>query len=185
MRYISGVQDDAPRLFTRRLELIAATAELARLDSDGTRDNDHAALAAALQATVPPAWPPPLFADDQASLPRRLAADATLVGWSVWYAVQQESPTLVGNLGFHGKPDGDGGVDIGHSMLAQFQRRGYAIEALGALIDWAFSHDDVRIIRARVLAGDEQAIRVLEKSGLGFIGEGGNPRMLRFELRRP
>ncbi|HWE29116.1 MAG TPA: GNAT family N-acetyltransferase [Polyangia bacterium] len=179
------MQDDAPRLFTRRLELIAATPALARLDSDGTRDNSYAAFAAALQATVPPAWPPPMFANDQASLPRRLAADATLIGWTVWYAVQQESPTLVGTLGFLGKPDGDGAVDIGHSMLAQFQRRGYATEAMGALIDWAFAQDDVRTIRARVLATDEQALRVLERSGLSFIGEGGNPRMLRFELRRP
>jgi RimJ/RimL family protein N-acetyltransferase len=56
---------------------------------------------------------------------------------------------------------------------------------MGALIDWAFAQDEVRTIRARVLATDEQALRVLERSGLSFIGEGGNPRMLRFELRRP
>ena len=66
-------------------------------------------------------------------------------------------------------------------MLDQFQRRGFATEAMGALIDWAFSHDEVRIIRARVLASQEQSIRVLEKSGLSFIGEGGQPRVLRFE----
>jgi ribosomal-protein-alanine N-acetyltransferase len=179
------VQDDAPRLLTRRLELIAATPELARLDSDGTRSGSHDALAAQLQASVPPAWPPPLFADDHANLARRLAADPTLVGWAIWYAVQREPATLVGNLGFVGRPDDEAAVELGHSMLDQFQRRGYATEALGALIDWAFSHDEVRIIRARVLASQESSIRVLEKSGLSFIGEGGQPRVLRFELRRP
>jgi [ribosomal protein S5]-alanine N-acetyltransferase len=179
------VQDDAPRLFTRRLQLIAATSALARLDSDGTGSGSHDALAAALEVTVPPAWPPPLFADNQASLPRRLEAEPALVGWTIWYAVQTEPPTLVGTIGFMGPPDADGAIEIGHSMLEQFQRRGFATEAMGALIDWAFSHDEVRIIRARVLASQEQSIRVLEKSGLSFIGEGGQPRVLRFELRRP
>jgi RimJ/RimL family protein N-acetyltransferase len=171
--------DEAPRLFTRRLELIAATAELARAAVD-----DEAALAEKLQAEVPPGWPPALYGEHQQQFAERLAGDPGLAGWLVWYAVQIDPPVLVGTVGLGGPPDGEGTVELGYSMVERFQRKGYASEAVGALIDWAFSNEEVRRIRAHTFPNLQASIRVMERNGLSFVGDGKEPGTIRFELAR-
>jgi RimJ/RimL family protein N-acetyltransferase len=56
---------------------------------------------------------------------------------------------------------------------------------MGGLIDWAFSHDDVRRIRAHTYRHLPASIRVLEKNGLSHVGDGDEPDTIRFELARP
>lgn len=172
--------DDAPRLFTGRLELVAATSGLAHAAATSA-----AALGALLECEVPRAWPPEAVKEQQAAWATALAADPALAGWSAWYVVQVRPAVLVGSIGFLGRPDGDGTVECGYAMLAKWQRRGYATEAMGGLIDWAFSHDDVRRIRAHARRDLPASIRVLEKNGLSHVGDGDEPGALRFELARP
>ncbi|MDB4968560.1 MAG: acetyltransferase, ribosomal protein N-acetylase [Myxococcales bacterium] len=174
------MEDDAPRLFTGRLELIAATPELARA---AATSND--ALAELLEVEVPRGWPPELMADHQNEWAAELEKDPTLVGWQAWYVVQVTPGILVGSIGFMGKPDEDGTIECGYSFVPKYQRRGYATEAFGGLIDWAFSHDHVRRIRAHTLAHLSASIRVMEKNGLSHVGEGDEAGTLRFELTRP
>jgi ribosomal-protein-alanine N-acetyltransferase len=172
--------DDAPRLFTRRLELIAATPELARADAD-----DPAQLGQQLQAEVPPGWPPERYTHHQRSFAERLGAQPSLTGWLMWYAVQIDPAVLVGAVGLSGPPDGDGAVELIYFMLDRFQRKGYATEAVGALIDWAFSNEVVRCIRAITSRSlPPAAVSVLERNGLSFVGEGNDPGTMRFELAR-
>ena len=170
--------DDAPRLFTGRLELVAATAALAHAAVTSPE-----ALAEALACEVPRGWPPWLMTDRQARWATELAADPSLAGWSAWYVVQVRPPVLVGSIGFGGRPDAGGGVELGYAMMPKYRRHGYATEAMGGLIDWAFSHPEVRRIRAHTPKHDEAAIRVLEKNGLSHVGTDGD--VLSFELARP
>jgi RimJ/RimL family protein N-acetyltransferase len=171
--------EDVPRLRTRRLELIAATPELARAALAG-----NASIGRALAVSVPDSWPPPLHSEAQAHFAARLAADPSLVGWSFWFVVEAAPLELVGSIGFVGHADGEGTVEIGYSMLDKYQRRGFATEAMGALIDWAFSHDHVRRVRAHTFSSLPASIRVLEKNGLTLVGEGEEPGSLRYELKR-
>jgi [ribosomal protein S5]-alanine N-acetyltransferase len=122
--------DDAPRLFTGRLELIAATPSLARAAATSTE-----AHARALACEVPRGWPPELMRDHQADWATQLEGDPQLAGWTAWYIVQVRPTVLVGSIGFAGRPDGDGVVECGYSLLPKFQRKGYATEAMGGLID--------------------------------------------------
>ena len=172
--------DDAPRLFTGRLELVAATNELARAAATSSE-----ALGALLACEVPRAWPPEPVKDQLAAWAAALAADPGLAGWSAWFIVQVRPAVLVGSIGFLGRPDGEGAVECGYSMLGKWQRKGYATEALGGLIDWAFSHAEVRRIRAHTRRDLPASIRVLEKNGLSHAGDGNAPGTLRFELARP
>lgn len=172
--------EDVPRLRTRRLELVAATAELARAASDGNEP-----LARALDVDVPESWPPPAHAARQSGYARALEADVTLAGWSFWFVVEATPRVLVGAIGFRGRPAADGTVEIGYAMLDKYQRRGFATEAMGALIDWAFSHDEVRRVRAHTSPAELPSIRVLENNGLRRAGEGAEPGTICFELARP
>lgn len=180
MTYSVCVHDEAPRLFTGRLELIAATPALARAAATSA-----AALGELLEAEVPRGWPPSLMADHEQDWARALEGDPGLTGWLHWYIVQVSPPVLVGSIGFGGRPDASGTVECGYSIVPAFERRGYASEALGGLIDWAFSNAEVRRIRAHTFPHLQGSIRVLTRNGLSPVGAGNEPGTLRFELRRP
>ena len=174
------MEDDTPRLFTGRLELIAATPTLARAAASSPE-----VLGQLLACEVPPGWPLELRKDHEAAWARQLEVDPLLAGWSSWYILQVSPAVLVGSIGLSGRPDADGCVECSYAMLPKYQRRGYATEAMGGLIDWAFSHDEVRRIRAHTNRHQAASIRVLEKNGLSHVGTGDEPETLRFELARP
>jgi ribosomal-protein-alanine N-acetyltransferase len=171
------------RLLTSRLELVAATVELAKAEI-----NNLPLLAHLLDTPTPANWPPPL--NDEHSQQHFLAslqnAEANDAGWNLWFCIRREPRELVGNAGFKGSPT-DGLVEIGYSMLETHQRHGYATEAVQALIDWAFQNRGVQRVVADTLPGLTPSIRVMEKSGFVFIGDGpmeDGMRTIRYELIR-
>ena len=169
-------------LRTERLQLVAATLELARAELSGPRR-----FAALLGAHVPPHWPPPL--NDEQSMRWTadfLAENPDGVGWGTWYFLHKEHGELqaVGNGGFKGKPTADGTVEIGYSILPEHHRLGFAPEAVRALIDWAFSHATVTHVTAQTLPELHPSIRVLEKCGFRFVGPGSEERAILYELGR-
>ena len=170
-------------VLTTRLELIAATAETVSLE---LRNVDQ--FATALVVPVPSSWPPPL--NDEGSQRwylEMLQRPASAVGWALWYLIRRE-PTreLVGVAGFKGRPV-DGSCEIGYSLLPSFQGSGYATEASRELIRWAFSHRDVERVTSETLPDLLDSIRVMEKCGMRFIGDG-NPeegqRTVRYAVDR-
>jgi len=166
-------------LRTERLQLIAATPELARAELRGIRH-----LGRLLGAHVPPTWPPPL--NDEATLRwtvEFLEADPLNVGWGPWYFLHREHSGLeaVGIGGFRGRPDDQGTVEIGYSILPSHHRLGLASEAVTALVDWAFGQRGVECVTAHTLPSLVASIRVLEKCGFRAAGEGSEPGTLRFE----
>jgi ribosomal-protein-alanine N-acetyltransferase len=156
------------RLHTSRLELIAATARTVALEL-----HDIPRFAEALGVLVPSSWPVPL--NDEGS--QRwyldlLQRDRGAVGWALWYLIRRDPQReLVGVAGFKGCPSG-GVCEIGYSILPTFQRNGYATEASGELIRWAFTHDEVEHVAAETLPHLADSIRVMEKGGMKFIGSG-------------
>jgi RimJ/RimL family protein N-acetyltransferase len=169
-------------LRTPRLELRAATAETTALEM-----RDVEKLASVLDVVSPVSWPPPLNdADSQAWFLDLLQRDDA-VGWGLWYLiVPQNERHLVGTTGFKGRPR-DGSCEIGYSVLPMFQGFGYATEAARRLIEWAFDHREVEQVAAETLPDLARSIRVMEKCGMRFIGEGmpeGDTRTIRYAIRR-
>ena len=159
------------RLRTTRLEVISATIEMARAERD-----DPARLERDFGIRLGRPWPPPL--NDEASLAWSISvleANKGTAGWGFWYFTlpnEEGSPSLaIGNGGFKGPPDADGTIEVGYSVLEEYQRRGYASEAVGALIAETYPE----------LIG---SIGVLRKLGFQEIPEGGSePGVIRFERR--
>lgn len=167
-------------LNTPRLELVAATADLARAEMD-----DVPALARRLDATVAAEWPPPLNdRDSQAWTLRFLEQHPDGVGWAMWYFVRRADRAAVGVGGFKGLPSADGTVEVGYSVLEAQQRRGYASEAVEGLVAWAFGHPEVTRVTAETYPELVASIGVLAKTGFTFIGPGSEDRVVRFERRR-
>jgi ribosomal-protein-alanine N-acetyltransferase len=166
---------------TARLLLVAGTPELVTAELHHRKD-----FGERLQAEIPTNWPPPL--NDEQSMKwclRYFAAHQQSEGWVNWYFVLRNQdgtgPTAIGNGGFRGKPTADGTVELGYSILPQFQNFGYATEAVDGLIGWAFSHSQVKRLIAETYPTIPKSIRVLEKNGFRFRGSGSDAGTLRYE----
>lgn len=168
-------------LETRRLTLVAGTADLVRADLAG---REH--LAAVLDAEVPEEWPPELYERASMRMALDLLGDPSEHGWSLWYLLtkKHDPPRVIGICGFKGKPDQAGSVEIGYSVLPPYRIQGYATEAVERLVAWAFSHQSVAEVVAETLPHLRQSIRVMEKNGFEFRGRGSEHGVIRYVVEK-
>lgn len=165
------------RIETERLTLIPCSVDAGRAALVG---------AAALQAHLGLAVSEELAASQIADiLPlhlERSAADASSLPWGVWLMIERHEQALVGDLGFHDRPDAGGVVEIGYEVLPSFRGRGYAREATAALVAWAFDRPEVTAIVAECDAGNAASMRVLSRLGMRRVGRAGN--VVRWRITR-
>jgi [ribosomal protein S5]-alanine N-acetyltransferase len=85
--------------------------------------------------------------------------------------VERASGTTVGSCGFKCPPDSDGAVEIAYGLAPEFQGKGFATEAAAALANFAFSHDQVRLVRAHTLPEVNASGKVLTRCGFRRVGD--------------
>ena len=96
---------------------------------------------------------------------------ANRLWYTAWKITLKGSGEAVGDLGFKG-PAKNAAVEIGYGIDEPQRLKGYATEAAQALIEWAFSHEEVTFVEAETEADNLASKRVLEKLGFGPDGEG-------------
>ena len=109
-----------------------------------------------------------LSADWLALVDSAISADPWIHGFTL---VQQADNAVVGSCGFKGPPTTEGVVEIAYGINPDYQGRGYATEAVQALVSYAFSNSKVRVVRAHTLTEANASTRVLTKCGFRRIGE--------------
>ena len=165
---------------TERLLLIAADKISVEMEM-----KDLAHLSKYLNAVVPGDWPPPLNDENSAKwFLEFLRRNPNGVGWGMWYFCEKSKNILIGNGGFKGKPDANGSIEIGYSIIPDHQKKGFATEAVTGLVNWAFSDPKVKRIIAHTLPELQASINVLLKSGFDFAGEGDEMGTIRFILSK-
>lgn len=173
--------DSRIQVTTDRLILVAVTLDLQQSELD-----DRARFASLLGADVPADWPPPLT--DEASMRwviDYMDAHPRTDGWTKWYFLLRRPgarPLAIGNGGFTGVPTDDGVIEVGYSVVEAHQRNGYAPEAVRGLIGWARANATVMRVIAHTLPELKPSIRVLEKCGFSFVGDGAEEGTIKFEL---
>jgi len=100
--------------------------------------------------------------------------------YTEWRITLAETGAAVGGAGFKG-PQVNGAVEIGYGIDADFRGRDYATEAVGALVDWAFSQGDVYFIHAETDPENTASKRVLEKLNFSPAGMGSEGPLFRKE----
>lgn len=166
-------------IYTARLELRAGNREIYSLPFD-----DRDALARAMRVNVPDNWPVEHYdADPLVWSVKKLDEDLSSELWLLRYFIERETNTLAGFGGGGGLPAG-GSWTIGYSVLPQFRRRGYASEALAAMVEAAFGHPEVERIIGETYPELVASIGVMEKNGFVFVGPGDGERVIRYERRR-
>lgn len=146
-----GVDDlVTPRLILRPLRWATALAIL-----EGRRQPDWAAdyptegdigIAGLLQRAGPP------------------AAGSTPGAWCHRQVVERGGGMAIGGIGFH-SPPAAGVVELGYGIVPSHQGRGYATEAVKAMVALAWSDPQVRAVTANTDLDNIASQRVLEKAG--------------------
>ncbi len=168
------------KIRTSRLELVPVTAELIRLEI-----GDRIALGQVLDAAIPTAWPPESVRNVLEFFAQELEANPSTEGFSGYYWLSTKSNTgrriLIGSGGFKGKPDVEGSVEVGYGVLPEFQKQGYATEAVQALVNWALAQKSVERVIAEAFPDNIPSVRVLAKCGFVEMGVGSEAGVKRFE----
>ena len=172
-------------IHTARLDLIPGTTAVIQAELAGRE-----ALADVLGLEIPDSWPPPLYDTDAMQwMLGQLEEDGEFEVWGFRYFVRRgagsEPGMAIGAGGFKGPPTPEGSVEIGYSVLPEFQRQGFATEAAEGLLQRAYEDSRVTHVLAETLPGLVPSIGVLEKTGFIALGEGSEPEVIRYEHRPP
>ncbi len=65
-----------------------------------------------------------------------------------WEILLKHEAVAIGGIGFAGLPDDEGKSMVGYGLDVRYHGKGYATEALQALVEWGFSHDALNVIIA-------------------------------------
>jgi RimJ/RimL family protein N-acetyltransferase len=155
-------------LSTDRLRLIP-------LDADGMRlfVDEWPALQRRLGVTPSSAWMTDRGTLDAVRRHRHemLRDPDAWMWWTFWQVVLASEDVSIGLVDFKGPPGPDGGITVGCSFARAYWGRGYATEAVGALLARTLRQSAVRYIMAATDVTNVRAHRLLQK--LGFRpGEG-------------
>jgi [ribosomal protein S5]-alanine N-acetyltransferase len=167
-------------IVTPRLILITITPETVRSE----QANDKR-LAELIGCTIPANWPhvhwePHVFD----FLLAQFEHHPEQIGWNRYIVFRHsyDSRTLIGTLGAFTKV-APNEVEIGYSVLPQFEGRGLATEAAKALVEYLRTDERIASIIAHTFPSIPGSIRVMEKCGMIYDGEGEEAGTIRYRLR--
>jgi RimJ/RimL family protein N-acetyltransferase len=90
-------------------------------------------------------------------------------GWVQFSVEEREGGRLVGDVGISPADGEPGVIKVGYTISPDVQGRGYATEAVRALVDYALDVLGAEVVRAYADADNAPSIRVAEKVGLRLI----------------
>jgi RimJ/RimL family protein N-acetyltransferase len=91
-------------------------------------------------------------------------------GWWSYLPVFKEENRLVGSCGFKGEPR-NGMVEIGYEVRVSHRGKGLASEMASALVQHAFTHEEVTKVQAHTLAQENASCSILRKLGMKKMEE--------------
>ena len=95
-------------------------------------------------------------------------------GFYTWVIIDKSTGMIIGDIGFKGKPNELGVIDIGYGLAPCMRGRHIATEAVNAMLTWAFSQNKVRRISAECLDDNVASIHILSNAGMREIIRDGN-----------
>jgi RimJ/RimL family protein N-acetyltransferase len=151
-------------LRTARLDLVLLEPEPARALATGTNPDGHT-------------WAPgyPLAASLLYAELTTAAADGgrPLGAFGTYQIVRREDDAVIGDAGFLGPPDATGAVHLAVVITELARGRGYATEAVSALLDWARGQDGLTCVLADTTRSNRASRRLLERVGMHRVGTDG------------
>jgi [ribosomal protein S5]-alanine N-acetyltransferase len=154
--------NDSLHITTQRLELLPCFLEVAQ----AVITKNKFKVERLLGVRVPDNWYESEVLDIFPMYTQVLIDDPSQLGWGVWLMIHIADSTLIGDLGFIGKPDHTGTVEMGYEVLSAYDQQGFAFEAVEALVNFAFTQPELKRIIAHSPNDHVASIRILEKLGM-------------------
>jgi tRNA-Thr(GGU) m(6)t(6)A37 methyltransferase TsaA len=89
--------------------------------------------------------------------------------WRTYWLIKINQTAFgAGLIGFKGKPDKSGSVEIGYGIDPEVQNQGYMTEALQAMISWAFEQPECNSVTANTTV-NPASNHILAKSGFELL----------------
>ena len=176
----------AEPIASERLELVSMSADFMDAVLAGEHHVDG--------ITVPEEWPDEHDARFLRLRRDQMRRDASAREWGVRAICLREAERpMIGHAGFHGKPGVNAAknanaVEVGYTVFEPYRGRGYATEAVRALIRWAREQHGVTHFVASVSPENEPSLAIVRK--LAFVQTGDqwddeDGLELVFELKEP
>jgi RimJ/RimL family protein N-acetyltransferase len=97
--------------------------------------------------------------------------------------VLRDEDLVIGDIGFHAPPDDLGEVSIGFGIVPAARGRGFAREALAALLQWTLQQPEVRTVHADTDLVNLASQRVLLAAGMCLAADEGDRKV--YEIHAP
>jgi RimJ/RimL family protein N-acetyltransferase len=91
--------------------------------------------------------------------------------------LREAGDLVIGDVGFHAPPDELGEVSIGFGIVPAARGRGYAVEALRTLLEWALRQPEVRAVHADTDLVNLASQRVLLNAGMQLAADEGDRKV--------
>ena len=92
--------------------------------------------------------------------------------WAIpWEMILKSNQTPIGDLCFKGAPQ-KGTVELGYGLEKEYEGRGLMTEAVGAMLDWAFTQENVYAVEAETAPDNLASQKILEKHKFTPCGQG-------------
>ena len=101
----------------------------------------------------------------------QVKSDPSVNKWFIRWMVEKSSREIVGSISFHGPPDDQGMMEIGLGIHADFQRLGFATEALTGMWSWVVNQPGVELLRYTVDPNNEASVAVVKKFDFERVGQ--------------
>jgi [ribosomal protein S5]-alanine N-acetyltransferase len=98
-------------------------------------------------------------------------------GFCHYQVLLADEDVVIGDIGFHAPPDELGEVSVGFGIVPAARRRGYAVEALRALLEWALEQPEVRCVHADTDLVNLASQRVLVGAGMQLAADEGDRKV--------
>jgi [ribosomal protein S5]-alanine N-acetyltransferase len=98
-------------------------------------------------------------------------------GFCHYQVLLADEDVVIGDIGFHAPPDELGEVSVGFGIVPAARRRGYAVEALRALLEWALEQPEVRCVHADTDLVNLASQRVLVGAGMRLAADEGDRKV--------
>jgi [ribosomal protein S5]-alanine N-acetyltransferase len=156
---------------TTRLELLPLSPQFLDAILAGRRKDAESALGLEL----PPAWPD---GHDFGFLKLRrnqAREDPEREEWLPRAIALRERRQMIGHIGFHGPPGVNGprtpeALEVGYTVFEPFRGRGYATEAVAAILEWARAQHGVHHFVASVSPDNVPSLALVRRLGFRETG---------------
>jgi ribosomal-protein-alanine N-acetyltransferase len=146
------------KLITERLILIPYTIDLCR----NILNSDYKDLEV-LNLKKGKSWPDADVLDTLPRIINNLNKVEFPTGYESWMIIKKDTMEIIGDLGFKGFNNEEENIDLGYGIIKEERRKGYAVEAVSKIIEWAFTNKIIKEITANCLTENLSSLNLLNK----------------------